>query len=243
MDAGSGGIGMLENNNEEQLIQLRQIGKRYRLADTALPVLQDVNLLIERGDSCALIGRSGSGKSTLLNVLGLLDRPDTGSYHLNGIDVAQASADDLAALRNRLIGFVFQSFNLLPRLSALDNVALPLTYRGIAPKQAREQAHAMLEQVGLAERSKHRPASLSGGQRQRVAIARALIGDPALILADEPTGNLDAATAQDIMKLLIELNLRQGVTLVVVTHDPGIASRLGRQIEVRQGRLHESSGQ
>jgi len=242
MDAGSG-IGMLENNNEEQLIQLQQIGKRYRLADTTLPILQDVNLLIERGDSCALIGRSGSGKSTLLNVLGLLDRPDTGSYHLNGIDVAQASADDLAALRNRLIGFVFQSFNLLPRLSALDNVALPLTYRGIAPKQAREQAHAMLEQVGLAERSKHRPASLSGGQRQRVAIARALIGDPALILADEPTGNLDAATAQDIMKLLIELNLRQGVTLVVVTHDPGIASRLGRQIEVRQGCLHESNGQ
>ncbi|AQZ36266.1 ABC transporter ATP-binding protein [Pseudomonas sp. LPH1] len=234
---------MLENNNEEQLIQLQRIGKHYRLADTALPVLQDVNLLIKRGDSCALIGRSGSGKSTLLNVLGLLDRPDTGSYRLNGIDVAQASADDLAALRNRLIGFVFQSFNLLPRLSALDNVALPLTYRGIAPKLAREQAHAMLEQVGLAERSKHRPASLSGGQRQRVAIARALIGDPALILADEPTGNLDAATAQDIMKLLIELNLRQGVTLVVVTHDPGIASRLGRQIEVRQGRLHESNGQ
>lgn len=234
---------MFEKNDAARLIQLQQIGKRYRLADKALPVLQDVNLLIERGDSCALIGRSGSGKSTLLNVLGLLDRPDTGSYHLNGIDVAQASADDLAALRNRLIGFVFQSFNLLPRLSALDNVALPLTYRGIAPKQAREQAHAMLEQVGLAERSKHRPASLSGGQRQRVAIARALIGDPALILADEPTGNLDAATAQDIMKLLIELNLRQGVTLIVVTHDPGIASRLGRQIEVRQGRLHESSGQ
>ncbi|MGP0170678.1 ABC transporter ATP-binding protein [Pseudomonas sp. NCHU5208] len=232
---------MFENNDEARLIQLQHIGRCYRLADRTLPVLQDINLIIERGESCALVGRSGSGKSTLLNVLGLLDRPDTGSYHINGTDIAQASTDDLAALRNRLIGFVFQSFNLLPRLSALDNVALPLTYRGIPPRQARVQAHAMLEQVGLAERGDHRPASLSGGQRQRVAIARALIGNPALILADEPTGNLDAATAQEIMKLLIDLNSRQGVTLIVVTHDPDIASRLARQIEVRQGQLYEST--
>ncbi len=239
MDAGSG-IGMLENNNEEQLIQLQHIGKHYRLADKTLPVLNDVCLRIAHGESCAILGSSGSGKSTLLNVLGLLDLPDSGNYRLNGIDVAQASPDQLAALRNQLIGFVFQSFNLLPRLSALDNVALPLTYRGIAPRQAREQAHAMLVRVGLGERSEHRPASLSGGQRQRVAIARALVGKPALILADEPTGNLDASTAQEIMALLIELNREQGVTLIVVTHDPLIANRLARRVEVHQGLLREA---
>lgn len=239
MDAGSG-IGMLENNNEEQLIQLQHIGKHYRLADKTLHILDDVCLRIASGESCAILGSSGSGKSTLLNVLGLLDLPDTGNYRLNGIDVAQASPDQLAALRNQLIGFVFQSFNLLPRLSALDNVALPLTYRGIAPRQAREQAHAMLARVGLGERSEHRPASLSGGQRQRVAIARALVGKPALILADEPTGNLDASTAQEIMALLLELNREQGVTLIVVTHDPLIANRLARQVEVHQGLLREA---
>ena len=148
-----------------------------------------------------------------------------------------ASPDDLAALRNRLIGFVFQSFNLLPRLSALDNVALPLSYRGVALRESRERAHAMLERVGLAARAGHLPADLSGGQRQRVAIARALVGEPALILADEPTGNLDAATAEDIMQLLLELNRASGVTLVIVTHDPGIAARLERRIRVREGRV------
>ncbi|GJN52136.1 ABC transporter ATP-binding protein [Pseudomonas tohonis] len=225
------------NNNNERLIRLRDIDKRYRLAEQELRILGGVSLEIARGESCAILGSSGSGKSTLLNILGLLDLPTSGFYHLAGHDVFTASPDDLAALRNRLIGFVFQSFNLLPRLSALDNVALPLSYRGVALRESRERAHAMLERVGLAARAGHLPADLSGGQRQRVAIARALVGEPALILADEPTGNLDAATAEDIMQLLLELNRASGVTLVIVTHDPGIAARLERRIRVREGRV------
>lgn len=225
------------NNNNERLIRLRDIEKRYRLAEQELRILSGVSLEIARGESCAILGSSGSGKSTLLNILGLLDLPSSGFYHLGGHDVFTASPDDLAALRNRLIGFVFQSFNLLPRLSALDNVALPLSYRGVALRESRERAHAMLERVGLAARAGHLPADLSGGQRQRVAIARALVGEPALILADEPTGNLDAATAEDIMQLLLELNRANGVTLVIVTHDPGIAARLERRVRVREGRV------
>ena len=222
------------------LISLQGIGKRYQLAGQELCILNDVSLSISRGDSCGILGASGSGKSTLLNILGLLDLPNGGQYHFAGHDIFNASPDELAAIRNQQIGFVFQSFNLLPRLSALDNVALPLSYRGVSRHESVEQAQRMLEQVGLAERAHHRPADLSGGQRQRVAIARALVGKPSVILADEPTGNLDSGTAQDIMDLLLALNREQQVTLIIVTHDPNIADRLERKILVRNGVVQEA---
>ncbi|MBJ2239817.1 MULTISPECIES: ABC transporter ATP-binding protein [unclassified Pseudomonas] len=221
-------------------ISLQGIGKSYQLAGQHLAILNDVSLSIARGESCGILGASGSGKSTLLNILGLLDLPDCGAYHFAGHDIFHATPDQLAAIRNQQIGFVFQSFNLLPRLSALDNVALPLGYRGVSRQESVARALHMLEQVGLAERAHHRPADLSGGQRQRVAIARALVGAPAVILADEPTGNLDSHTAQDIMDLLLALNHDQGVTLIIVTHDPHIAERLDRQILVRNGVVHEA---
>lgn len=176
----------------------------------------------------------------MLNILGLLDLPDRGEYRFSGHDIFNATPDELAALRNQQIGFVFQSFNLLPRLSALDNVALPLSYRGISRRESLQRAMAVLERVNLAGRSGHRPAELSGGQRQRVAIARALVGEPSVILADEPTGNLDGDTGNDIVDLLLELNHRRHVTLIVVTHDPRIAARLGRQIRVQNGTLYEA---
>jgi putative ABC transport system ATP-binding protein len=175
----------------------------------------------------------------LLNILGLLDRPLSGRFLLDGFDISHSTADACADLRNRLIGFVFQGFNLLPRLSVLDNVALPLLYRGCPRVEARQRAICQLERIGLAERFAYRPTELSGGQCQRVAIARALVGEPALILADEPTGNLDNTTAQDIMDLLLQLNECDGVTLVMVTHDKGLASQLGRQLLVRDGRVVE----
>lgn len=183
--------------------------------------------------------RVGLGQEHPLNILGLLDRPDSGAYRFAEHDIFSVDGDRLAAIRNRLIGFVFQSFNLLPRLNALDNVALPLSYRGMPRREALERAEAMLARVGLAERAGHRPADLSGGQRQRVAIARALVGEPALILADEPTGNLDASTAKEVLELLLTLNRERQVTLVVVTHDPSLAARLGRQLTVRHGEVHE----
>ncbi|MGU1489798.1 ABC transporter ATP-binding protein [Pseudomonas aeruginosa] len=221
------------------MISLRGIGKGYLLGGQPLQILKDVCLDIFPGESCAIVGASGSGKSTLLNILGLLDRPDSGAYRFAEHDIFSVDGDRLAAIRNRLIGFVFQSFNLLPRLNALDNVALPLSYRGMPRREALERAEAMLARVGLAERAGHRPADLSGGQRQRVAIARALVGEPALILADEPTGNLDASTAKEVLELLLTLNRERQVTLVVVTHDPGLAARLGRQLTVRHGEVHE----
>ncbi|PHN20328.1 ABC transporter ATP-binding protein [Pseudomonas sp. ICMP 460] len=222
------------------LIRLRGIGKSYQLAGQHLPILNDVCLSIASGDSCGILGASGSGKSTLLNILGLLDLPDCGEYRFAGHDIFNATPDELAAIRNQQIGFVFQSFNLLPRLSALDNVALPLSYRGVSRHESVAQALRMLEQVGLAERAQHRPADLSGGQRQRVAIARALVGKPSVILADEPTGNLDSSTAQEIMDILLALNREQQVTLIIVTHDAQIAERLQRKILVRNGVVHEA---
>ncbi|MCJ7958314.1 MULTISPECIES: ABC transporter ATP-binding protein [unclassified Pseudomonas] len=231
---------MTETPAHPGLISLQGIGKRYQLAGQELNILNDVCLSIASGDSCGILGASGSGKSTLLNILGLLDLPNCGQYHFAGHDIFSASPDELAAIRNQQIGFVFQSFNLLPRLSALDNVALPLSYRGVSRHESVEQALRMLEQVGLAERAHHRPADLSGGQRQRVAIARALVGKPSVILADEPTGNLDSTTAQEIMDLLLGLNREQQVTLIIVTHDPHIAERLERKILVRNGVVHEA---
>lgn len=230
---------MTETIIEQGLISLQGIGKSYRLAEQPLHILKNVSLSIDAGESCAILGASGSGKSTLLNILGLLDLPDSGDYRFAGHDIFRASPDQLAAIRNRQIGFVFQSFNLLPRLSALDNVALPLSYRGVARRESLERAMHVLDQVGLGQRADHRPADLSGGQRQRVAIARALVGEPSVILADEPTGNLDSHTARDIMDLLLSLNRERQVTLIIVTHDPGIAQRLERQIRVNNGLVQE----
>ncbi|OLY72999.1 ABC transporter ATP-binding protein [Pseudomonas sp. ATCC PTA-122608] len=225
-------VAQLDDIHLDKFISLIDITKCYQLGGKPCHVLKGTSLFIGAKESCAILGASGSGKSTLLNILGLLDLPDSGQYRFAGHDVLTACADQLAALRNRQIGFVFQNFNLIARMTALENVALPLSYRGVGRREALLRAKAMLEQVGLCDRSAHRPADLSGGQRQRVAIARALVGQPSLILADEPTGNLDHQTAHDIMDLLLSLNREHGTTLVVVTHDPAIARRLDRQIRV-----------
>jgi len=226
--------------HDTDLICLEGVTHAYATGASTHAVLHDVSLAIPAGQSCAIVGASGSGKSTLLNLIGLLDEPSTGRIVLDGMDMSRADPTVRAMARNRIIGFVFQSFNLLPRLDALDNVALPLLYRGVPRPTARQAAQAQLARLGLADRSHHRPADLSGGQRQRVAIARALVGEPALLLADEPTGNLDSQTAQDIIGLLLSLNREYGTTLVVVTHDKGIADRMARRIQVRDGRISEA---
>jgi len=222
-----------------ELLALQDISQCYRRGQQVVSVLKQVNLIIKRRQTCALVGASGSGKSTLLNILGLLEMPSSGRLDFAGQNMRDASSDQLAHIRNREIGFVFQAFNLLPRLTAVDNVALPLSYRGLSRHEARLRALEQLEHVGLADRASYTPADLSGGQRQRVAIARALVGRPALILADEPTGNLDGGTANDIMALMLGLNRQQGVTLVMVTHDSALAKRFDRQIQVIDGQLHE----
>lgn len=221
------------------LIALKGVSHGYQTGNQELPVLKHVTLDIWPGQSCVIMGDSGSGKSTLLNVLGLLDSPSSGKFHFSGRDTQQASTDELASIRNQEIGFVFQSFNLLPRLTALDNVALPLSYRGVSRHAARQHAMKQLQRVGLTERAMHRPAELSGGQCQRVAIARALVGSPSLILADEPTGNLDSQTATDILNRLLTLNREQSVTLIIVTHDTTLAKHFDRQLEIHQGAMHE----
>lgn len=219
------------------IVRLESVTRVYGSGASGQTILHDVSLSIPAGQSCAIIGPSGSGKSTLLNLTGLLDKPTAGQIFLDGADMTQAAPQVCARVRNQLIGFVFQSFNLLPRLDALDNVALPLLYRGVSRQAARQAALVQLEHVGLASRRYHRPADLSGGQRQRVAIARALVGEPALILADEPTGNLDRQTAQEIITLLLRLNSSTGTTLVMVTHDNDIARRMERCIQVHDGRV------
>ncbi|MFJ4442444.1 ABC transporter ATP-binding protein [Pseudomonas sp. NPDC089422] len=203
-------------------------------------VLQDVSFSLPAGQSCAIIGASGSGKSTLLNLIGLLDQPCHGRLVLDGNEAAQADADQRAITRNRLLGFVFQSFNLLPQLSVLENVALPLSYRGIRLASARQIAKVQLEKVGLEPRAKYRPADLSGGQRQRVAIARALVTEPRILLADEPTGNLDGDTARGIIGLLTTLNREQFMTLLMVTHDPAMARCMDRCLLVRNGGVFDA---
>jgi putative ABC transport system ATP-binding protein len=216
------------------LIELRNITKTYDMGDTKVQALRGVSLDIEAGQLVAIIGASGSGKSTLMQILGCLDRPDEGQYILDGQDVAQLSKNRLAEIRNRRIGFVFQSFNLLPRLNAVENVELPLLYRGL--RHPRKQAEIMLNRLGLGDRMCHRPSQLSGGQAQRVAIARALVTDPALLLADEPTGNVDTATSKEIMALLKELN-DEGQTVLIVTHELDIAACCPRQIHIRDGQI------
>lgn len=216
------------------IIKTEKLVKQYWLAGKPIPVLNEINLVVQEGEMVALTGSSGSGKSTLMNILGCLDQPDSGGYFLAGEDVSVLSADELALIRNKRIGFVFQTFSLLPRMSALENVELPLLYAGF--KEAAKLAEKALAMVGLEERMHHEPNQLSGGQRQRVAIARALVTDPAVILADEPTGNLDSKTSNEIMGLFTTLN-QQGRTIVVVTHEPDVAAYCQRQIKMVDGRI------
>ncbi|KTS14065.1 hypothetical protein NS228_27405 [Methylobacterium indicum] len=223
------------------MLSIENITKTYQRRAGSLSVLTRVNLEVRRGELCALTGASGSGKTTLMNLIGLLDRPDEGTIRLDGTDTAMLHGSGVAVLRNRLIGFVFQSFHLLPRLSALDNVALPLLYRGMAKASRRSLAAAALKRVGLAARAAHHPEEMSGGQRQRVAIARALVGEPPLLLADEPTGNLDSHAADDIMALFLALNRDIGVTILIVTHDPAIAARCPRRIVMHDGRVRDDN--
>jgi putative ABC transport system ATP-binding protein len=218
------------------VIETQGLGKTYRLGGSTVHALRDVSVSIARGEFVAIMGPSGSGKSTFMNLLGGLDRPDAGRYVFDGEDVAAMSPDDLARMRNRKIGFVFQSFNLLPRASALENVEVPLTYGRRPRRERRPLAEKALASVGLAERSHHRPSQLSGGQQQRVAIARAIVAAPAMILADEPTGALDTRTGVEIMALFQRLN-RDGMTVVLVTHEREIAQFAGRILSFRDGRL------
>jgi putative ABC transport system ATP-binding protein len=219
------------------LIEAHDLKKDYPLGEgESVPVLHGLNFSIQAGDFIAIMGPSGSGKSTLMNILGCLDVPSSGHYLLNGIDTAGMNPDELADLRNRLIGFVFQGFNLLPRKTILDNVALPLVYAGVKRSARDEIARKILQRVGLGDRVRHRPTQLSGGQQQRVAIARALANSPKLILADEPTGNLDTQTSEDILALFEELN-RQGLTIVLVTHEADVARHAQRIMSIVDGRI------
>ena len=217
------------------VIRVQNLQKIYRMGDVEVPALRGIDLTIERGEFVAVMGSSGSGKSTFMNILGCLDRPTSGNYWLEGDEVSSLSADDWAHIRNKRIGFVFQGFNLLSRTTALENVELPMMYNGYAGRQRHDRAVEVLNLVGLGERQDHTPNRLSGGQQQRVAIARALVNKPSLILADEPTGNLDSVTSNEIMGLFQHLNRDQGITIIIVTHEPDIAEHAKRQIVFRDG--------
>ncbi len=216
------------------VIDINKIGKTYKIGEVIVNALETIDLKIEKGEYVALMGPSGSGKSTLMNILGCLDTPSRGSYKLNGIDVSHMTDNELAEIRNKEIGFIFQTFNLLPRNSSLENVALPLVYAGIGKTERLETAKLALQSVGLGDRVEHKPNELSGGQRQRVAIARALVNKPAIILADEPTGNLDTKTSYEIMDLLEEIH-KKGNTVIIVTHEEDIAKRARRIVRLRDG--------
>jgi len=221
----------------DTLIRCEELWKIYRLGDVQVQALRGLSLSIARGEFVSLMGASGSGKSTFMNLLGCLDVPTKGLYRLDGRDVASASPDELADIRNRHIGFVFQSFNLMPRTSALENVQLPLFYRGLSLRDQRARAAAALERVGLSGREQHFPSQLSGGQQQRVAIARALVADPSILLADEPTGNLDTHAADEIFALMRRFNRERRTAFLIVTHDPRLARRCDRIIELVDGRI------
>jgi putative ABC transport system ATP-binding protein len=225
----------LPTATEAPVIEVTDLVKTYRMGDVIVRALRGVSFTVRRGELIAIMGPSGSGKSTLMNSLGCLDKPTSGTYHIDGIDVSQMSDNQLATVRNQKIGFVFQSFNLLPRLTALDNVELPLLYGGVKDRRAR--AVAALEAVGLGDRLHHKPKELSGGQQQRVAVARALAAQPAIILADEPTGNLDTHSSEEVMAIFQRLNREQGITVIFVTHESEIAEHTRRIIRVRDGLL------
>jgi putative ABC transport system ATP-binding protein len=221
------------------LITCEDIWKSYRVGDVEVAALRGIDVTIDRGEFVAIMGASGSGKSTLMNILGCLDHPSRGRYRLEGLDVADAHPNALADIRNRRMGFVFQNFNLIPRTSALENAQLPLFYRGLSLKDQRSQAAAALRRVGLAGREQHYPAQLSGGQQQRVAIARALVASPAILFADEPTGNLDTESSREIMDMLTHLHRTDGLTVMLVTHDMDIAAYASRRIVIKDGRIEE----
>lgn len=226
-----------------EVIRLEGIQKSFRIGVLDMPILKGIDLVVGKGELTAIVGTSGGGKSTLMNIIGLLDEPTSGRYFLEGENVLSLDDDRLSEIRARKIGFVFQQFNLLPRSTALENVALPLVYRGVSRGEGEARALAMLEKVGMKDRAWHRPAELSGGQQQRVAVARALVGNPSLILADEPTGALDTRVGQEIMDLFASLNRDDGITVVIITHDLRMAAQCRRQVRIRDGLvLDEGTG-
>ncbi len=220
----------------EEIIRLEHISKIYHPGENEIRALSDVSLTIHKGEFVAIVGQSGSGKSTLMNLLGCLDTPTDGAYILEGSDVSTLSDQQLSAIRNRQIGFIFQGFNLIPSLTALENVELPLIYRGVGREERRRAARESLERVGLSNRMRHRPAEMSGGQQQRVAIARAIAAHPPILLADEPTGNLDSTSGADVMDILRSLN-RDGHTVILITHDSGIAATIDRVVHIQDGQI------
>ena len=227
------------------LIELRDIYKTYHLGEVDLPVLKGVSLNVGHRELVALMGTSGSGKTTLMNILGCLDHPSSGEYWLDGHEISRLSARERARLRNRMVGFVFQNFNLLPRTSALENVLMPLTYTkdNLSEHQKKQRATELLQKVGLAGRIDHLPSQLSGGEQQRVAVARSLVNHPRVLLADEPTGNLDSRTSEELLRMFQQLNNADGITIILVTHDPGVAQHAQRIVHIKDGLIEKGAGQ